>query len=303
MKAFVLSPRENWICDRIFSEFVANTNIVTHNPHVADVLWLLAGWCWNQLPQTLLVEKKVIVTIHHIVPEKFTKQKQAEFVFRDQFVDMYHVPNKHTAKFVAQQTNKPIIQVGYWYDKMKWYPLERDVARMNLGLPLDKFIVGSFQRDTEGGTLKPKLEKGPDRLVACLETLNKTNNLLVMLGGWRREYIINELTAREITFVLGEKVSQTTLNAAYNACDLYLVTSRHEGGPQSLLECSATSTPILSTDVGMANDVLAEDSIFVPEQYTGRLPSNVSIKLNAERVKQYEIKTQIQEYLKMLAMI
>lgn len=303
MKAFVLSPRENWICDRIFSEFVANTDVVTHDPNVADVLWLLAGWCWNQLPQALLAAKKVIVTIHHIVPEKFTQQKQAEFKFRDQFVDLYHVPNKHTAKFVAQWTNKPIMQVGYWYDAAKWHPIERDVARASLGLPNDKFIVGSFQRDTEGGTRTPKLEKGPDRLVACLETLNAANDLLVMLGGWRREYIVDELTARGIAFALGEKVSQATLNAAYNACDLYLVTSRCEGGPQSLFECAATATPILSTDVGMASDILSAESIFVPEKYRGHLPSAASVTMNSARVKQYEITIQVHEYLKMLSAV
>jgi glycosyltransferase involved in cell wall biosynthesis len=300
MKAFVLSPRENWICDRIFSEFVANSNIVTHDPHAADVLWLLAGWCWNQLPQSLLAAKKVIATIHHIVPEKFTQQKRAEFVYRDQFVDAYHVPNEHTSAFVAQLTDKPIIQVGYWYDESKWFPIDRPIARASLGLPNEKFIVGSFQRDTEGNTMKPKLEKGPDRLVGCIEQLHTQHDLLVLLGGWRRGFIMGELTKRNIPFVLGEKVTQATLNAAYNACDLYLVTSRHEGGPQSLLECAATHTPILSTDVGMARDILTADSIFVPEAYKGYLPGSDTIRMNFERVQQYEIKTQTQKYIAML---
>ena len=37
------------------------------------------------------------------------------------------------------------------------------------------------------------------------------------------------------------------LNELYNVLDLYLVTSRIEGGPQALVECGQTKTPILST--------------------------------------------------------
>ena len=42
------------------------------------------------------------------------------------------------------------------------------------------------------------------------------------------------------------------VNKLYNILDLYLVTSRIEGGPQAILECALTKTPILSTDVGVA---------------------------------------------------
>jgi glycosyltransferase involved in cell wall biosynthesis len=52
-----------------------------------------------------------------------------------------------------------------------------------------------------------------------------------------------------------------TLNELYNCLDLYLVTSRQEGGPQAVLECASNKTPILSTDVGFADQVLSADSI------------------------------------------
>ena len=53
-----------------------------------------------------------------------------------------------------------------------------------------------------------------------------------------------------------------TLNKLYNTLDLYLVTSRYEGGPQAILECLVTKTPILSTRVGIASEILNEKSIF-----------------------------------------
>ena len=45
------------------------------------------------------------------------------------------------------------------------------------------------------------------------------------------------------------------LNKLYNILDLYIVSSRIEGGPQAILESSITKTPILSTDVGVASEI------------------------------------------------
>ena len=52
------------------------------------------------------------------------------------------------------------------------------------------------------------------------------------------------------------------INKLYIGLDLYIVGSRYEGGPQALLECAITNTPIISTDAGMAREVLSEESIY-----------------------------------------
>ena len=44
----------------------------------------------------------------------------------------------------------------------------------------------------------------------------------------------------------------------YNALDLYLVSSRAEGGPKAILESMATGVPLVTTKVGMAPDIIAE---------------------------------------------
>ena len=46
------------------------------------------------------------------------------------------------------------------------------------------------------------------------------------------------------------------MNALYNLLDVYLVTSRSEGGPRGILEAVAAGCPVLSTRVGLADDVL-----------------------------------------------
>ena len=57
-----------------------------------------------------------------------------------------------------------------------------------------------------------------------------------------------------------------TLNELYNCLDLYLVTSRQEGGPQAILECSSNKTPILSTNVGFASKALDPNCILESAQ-------------------------------------
>ena len=42
----------------------------------------------------------------------------------------------------------------------------------------------------------------------------------------------------------------------YRAVDLYLMTSREEGGPKSIMECMATGTAIVATRCGMAEDII-----------------------------------------------
>ena len=92
MKIFCHVPRENWIVDRMGSEFLQHSS---HNVSLdrieedTEIIWLLASWCWNQIPENILYEKKVVCTIHHEVPEKFDAARKANFLQRDRFVDQY----------------------------------------------------------------------------------------------------------------------------------------------------------------------------------------------------------------------
>lgn len=141
------------------------------------------------------------------------------------------------------------------------------VMRQKYQLPQQGFICGSFQRDTEGesvrnGTFLPKLEKGPDLLADYLEQLFVTMpNLHVLLAGWRRQYIIGRLESARIPYSYFENPSQQHLNELYQTLDLYPVTSRVEGAPQSLIECGLLNIPVISRPVGMAEQVLSEKAI------------------------------------------
>ena len=114
-KVFVLAPKEDWIIDRFVSEWSKdNSDITVSNPENADVIWLLADFCWQRVPHGFLKNKKVIITIHHIVPSKFGTSEKIEFLARDQYIDAYHVPNNKTYDFIKTLTSKPIHIINYW---------------------------------------------------------------------------------------------------------------------------------------------------------------------------------------------
>ena len=260
MKLFINNSRENWICDRLRDEFYKlNPDICTEDINQAEIVWIMAPWAFNK-PRAL-VGKKVIVTVHHLVPDKFNKRR----VFRlDSYVDFYHTPSQKSKSQIKEFTNKDIIALPWWINDKIWNPLDKESCRKELNLSKDEFIIGSFQRDTEGSDLKtPKLEKGPDRFCDIIEDIYKKNKKIrVLLGGWRRHYILSRMSKAGIPCTYIERPSFEVVNKMYNSLDLYIVASRHEGGPQSVPECCATKTPIISTDVGCASFFLNNNCIF-----------------------------------------
>lgn len=284
-KVFVLPPREDWIVDRLVKEWYEdNGDVSVLNPEEADVVWLFSEWCYRHIDRRILQEKKVITTIHHIVPEKFDSRAAAEFFDRDSVTDVYHVPNKYTEQFVKSLSKKPVVLIPYWANQKIWRRTsDKSDLRKKYSIPVDSFVIGSFQRDTEGSDLKsPKLEKGPDLLADFLEKKKQKQDIFVVLCGWRRQYIINRLNDSKIPYVFFERPEHSVINDLYQCLDLYPVTARFEGGPQSLIECGLLNIPTISRNIGIADQVLPQtainDDVFlaqpeIPNVESWKLPS------------------------------
>ncbi|TML72467.1 MAG: glycosyltransferase [Actinobacteria bacterium] len=132
-------------------------------------------------------------------------------------------------------------------------------AREALGLPASAFVVGSFQKDGVGWGegFEPKLVKGPDVLVAALALLQEAvPELYVLLTGPARGYVRRELERLGIPYRHTVVASRDELARAYQALDVYLVSSRQEGGPKAMLEAMATGVPFAATRVGQAQELV-----------------------------------------------
>ncbi len=137
----------------------------------------------------------------------------------------------------------------------------------------NKIIISSFQRDSLGSNLDlPKWQKNPQLLCDLLTDLPK-ENFLLLLAGPRRHFIINQCKKNHIPYLYyGKETSQDDLieNAIpldkmpllYYLTDIYLITSKSEGGPKAAMEATATKTFVLSTNVGLSPDFINENCIF-----------------------------------------
>lgn len=173
----------------------------------------------------------------------------------------------------CQITKHRLVQAGIEPTKIHVIPLgvdldvfhpvskeDRALARQRLGIPDDRFVIGSFQKDGVGWGkgMEPKLVKGPDVFVDVAERLRDVRPF-VLLTGPSRGYVKSELEKRNIEYLHVYPKDFRDLPKIYHALDLYLITSRVEGGPLSLLEAWASGIPVVSTRVGMVSDI-AHDS-------------------------------------------
>ena len=69
----------------------------------------------------------------------------------------------------------------------------------------------------------------------------------------------------------------------YNILNLYIVSSRFEGGPQSIMECAVTKTPIISTDVGIASEILSPQSIYGMDNFKSAKPDTKTAYKNVQK--------------------
>lgn len=273
MKIFLNSPNENWIVDRFVEEWTYNnTSITSSSIRASDIVWIISPWTWSKLSKNQLKKKKVLVTIHHIDEKKFDLE---DFKNLDQYVNFYHVISKLTQSKLEKITDKKIYYSPFWVSPKKWFTLQnKKIIRNKYNVANEEYLIGSFQRDTEVDLISPKLEKGPDNLIEILlEYKSLEQNVRVILAGNRRDYIINKLIENKINYSYFNMVSYKELNELYNILNLYIVSSRVEGGPQAIVECALTKTPLISTNVGIASEILHPDSIFNMNNFTSAIPN------------------------------
>lgn len=272
----IVDLESNWGPKKIYDEFrrYADLSFVS-DPESADVIWVMSYYAdlgaiteprrfrrlsrffpflKNNAPRRRkdLKDKLIICSAHHFVPGK-----EAVFLpyikIMDEIGDIAHFFSKTNIETAGKYFHRPIFHLPYWIDLNLFKPLPEDQrleTRARLGVPGGRMVIGSFQRDTEGDLITPKLEKGPDIFCDIIERLDR-NKIFILLTGPRRNYVEARLASAGVPYESLGHVDMARMPALYNCLDRYLVTSRVEGGPLAILECMATRTPIFSTPVGI----------------------------------------------------
>jgi len=226
MKIYLNLIKESWVVDRFKSEFILfNKNIITKHIRFSDVVWIIAPWTWKIKDFSKTKNKKIIYSMYHIEQDFLSQKIQKDFKIVDDNVDAYHVISKKVEKELRQFTDKKIYYAPFWINQNIFFNISNKInLKREFNIPDNKFIIGSFQRDSEGHDVKkPKLIKGPDRFVKIIEYYNERKDIHIVLSGKRRNYVINELEIRNIPYTYIEMASFEVLNKLYNILDLYIV--------------------------------------------------------------------------------
>ena len=308
MKIFILAARENWITDRLEAEWIKNNKeLYTQNIHEADVIWILSAYRFRQIPIQFYKTKKVVTTVHHIVPWKMDKNLHQQYRELNQITDIFVTNQPICKNTLSKYVTKPIKVIPLWHNEETWKNISnKEELRDKYNFSKDDFLIGSFQRDTEGagisqGKFLPKLEKGPDIFVKAVMKLKiKHPNIKIVLTGNRRHYIMNELKKNNIPYVYFEMPDFKKLNELYNCLNLYIVGSRVEGGPRAINECSLLKIPLFSTDVGIARLLCHPDSIFDMNNIETILNCKADVEYNYREAQKYTINNYIKTYTKKL---
>lgn len=135
----------------------------------------------------------------------------------------------------------------------------KNKSRVDLGIDLKATVVGSFQKDGVGWDdgKEPKLIKGPDIFLKVIEKLKlDIPNLFVLLSGPSRGFVKNGLDNMGIPYKHLYMDEYKDIGGLYDALDLYLITSREEGGPKACLESMSKGIPLVTTEVGQCQDLV-----------------------------------------------
>ena len=137
---------------------------------------------------------------------------------------------------------------------------KRAQIRNKLGFEESDIVIGSFQKDGIGWGEghEPKMIKGPDIFVNAIEIIAKEYPVKVLLTGPARGYVKKELQKRNIKFKHIFIESYENIKHYYHALDLYIVSSREEGGPKPMIESMASGVPVVTTNVGMSKDFIRD---------------------------------------------
>ena len=143
-------------------------------------------------------------------------------------------------------------------DTSKFKPFhDKVVARKQLWIDSNACLIGYSAKFTSNYGGRKGIEVFLDALKNVAAT-GQTFGVLITGPGW--DAAVRQLESYGIEVHYRPFVPDRLMATVYNALDLYVVTSKIEGGPAPLLESMACGVPVVTTPVGLAREYI-QDSV------------------------------------------
>lgn len=305
----ILIDNQKWICDRLKDQFIEHFPDITKSPHEADYIWYIAPWNYQYIPEgydeleweAILQNKKVIATIHHIDQDYLNEGKyKRQFKFIRKYVTLIHSICPQTTRDIEKYCDleTPIITKYLWVKDPQFYPISCDLKvelkrKYGIGNEEGSFVVGNFQNE--------KKSKAPEVfLKIVLDMIDMGKKIEVVLCGRNRQFLIENFKKIGVKYHYFQMVTLETINELYNCLDLYIISSRYEGGPRSIIECALTRTPLISTRVGIAPEFMDENSLFDVDNWVTYRDTKPNLDVLSKNIEFLRIKDYMDEFRSVL---
>lgn len=226
-----------------------NSLIIDVEPLIDAVHWLVPGG-FNLFSK--LHSKLNLVSINHVVDwNPFAQCSNAEFLVT--------ISSEWTDYLITKGIQKDkIIEFKITIDADKFKPVaNKKELRKYYGIPTDAFVIGFFGK----GSSNEFDRKGTNIFIQSMQALREyCPDLFVFISGPEQELLKRSLESINIKYCHKLFTSYSELSRAYNALDVYLITSKVEGGPLPLLESMSCAIPVITTPVGVAREIIKNDA-------------------------------------------
>jgi len=266
-KFIIKSDNASWVLDEIKNELEKtlknNLNIINQKFYKFFFNQCIFFLNKYDLLKTNYYQNKIGVSIFHFdQKEKQKNYKIVNLLKKKKFITSIQVTNDKLKNFLLKKgINKNKIHkipIGIELKKFKFTSVSQRLKKKR-NLNLNKFlVVGSFQKDGVGwgDGFEPKKIKGPDIFIKIIKELSKKQKVHVMLSGPSRGYIIRNLKKLKISFSHYYFKNYDDVIKLYSLIDVYVISSRVEGGPRAILESMASGAVVFSTRVGQAEEII-----------------------------------------------
>jgi len=131
--------------------------------------------------------------------------------------------------------------------------------------------------------------KGVDDLIKAIPMIVKYQDSIKVriIGGGKEEKKLKKLARKADVFQYVDFTGHMPyegISRHYSSADIFVLPSRNEGMSNTILEAMASSLPIITTDTGGANELIAENGIIIPKNNPYAIANAILSLLNDHKL-------------------
>jgi glycosyltransferase involved in cell wall biosynthesis len=183
------------------------------------------------------------------ITHRIWKEKSAAYTHLSPEQMIVVAPSKRLANDAMNSSllsRFPALVIPYGIDTKAFSPRNQVISRESLGIPAESFVI-AFVADK---TTTPR--KGFDVLRKALERVEAKNDIILLCVGSGRA----EGPKGYRIFHSGRVENDNLLSIIYSASDVFIIPTREDNLPLTVLESLACGTPVVGADVGGVPDMV-----------------------------------------------